>query len=101
MSKMPAANKQLATEQLQKWILFALAVIITALGAQNVQMTAMTRELSSLSSTVSSLVKVVDGNGDRILRLENYHFDRTPHKDPTVSVPIEVLPSDRRKLRIQ
>jgi hypothetical protein len=96
------AQKQPATETLQKWILFSMGVIITALGAGNIQMMSIHEELGSLNSTVIALVKVVDGNGARILRLENLHFSGIPkRKEPQISQPIEALPTDRRKLRIE
>ena len=93
--------KQPASEQLQKWILFALGIIITALGAQNVQMMNITRELASLTSTVAALVKEVDGNKDRILRLENYHFSNEPRREPKLIPPNEVIQGDRRKIHLE
>ena len=96
------AAKAPASEQLQKWILFCLGVVIAALGAGNMQMMGIQKEIGALNSTVTSLIKSVDGNTDRILRLEGIHFSREPERREKQALPpSEALKEDRRKARLE
>lgn len=94
-------HKQPASEGLQKWMLFALAVVITAMGYQNIQITGLIGETRAMLEILASNGRDMSKIEKRIDNLEQWRYNvPLPSPNKISSVPkLFVLP-DRRKFHL-
>lgn len=94
-------QKQPASEGLQKWMLFALSIVIMAMGYQNIQIT-------GLIGDTRALLEMIESNGRDMVKIER-RIDNLEQWRYSVPIPIPskirrapkifLLP-DRRKIHL-